>query len=1031
MASSQLSLPASPAPTTSHGKSTVVAVAVCDATLDSSSANGKKLLIAKPKQRSYRTAVMGTTATVAFLLLVLKSISIFRRRTRFVSLAAAIWGSIIRLRRTAEHPRRLWSLPSWPPPPRTLLREGSLAAAVAAVLLFASGLCSITTDEREEEDSRQWAARARRQRQIVLEDLLRPLPLDKLIAAVPSLVRHIPSELAALAAGTSSSTTFSKEAVLWESGNKNIWETMLAEDGSVSDDEPVVFDITAETIADAAESLAKTDCNSPIAWQAYAIASALTACELTKAVDALNATEKEGDSQQACVADLDALRARISAADEFSSRIAAQCPTRRLAHSIQDLYKEPMHVAMSAVRCRRRAQLRIVAGMLWRFRSTLPFIAISSAVSVVLGSFSAMRLHYQAAVINLAKDAVTTGGGSSKIGETIGAMVVSEVITQLAEFARAQLANRGKMRIVRELKVALFRALLRQDLEYLEQCDLWQLRSLIGSCGTTVGHVVNFPATAVECCIKVFSALCALWGKSGRLTVFLIVALPSRSLLGHLVDLLSDRLERRKFLPDFRGQINACWSGLVRPATLRTMRTFAREPIEASVFERFMSTHDKLQERGQLVYNLLQPLHAVTEQGLQILTLWVGGRLAVRGEVDFGGLASFMLVAQGAFDSAQYLRAVASHVGSQALGPLVQMVSLLTRQPRIGLDEPAVGTMPDARVMTWNISFEDVSFAYPSRPGAWALRGLSFTANSGEFLGILGATGAGKSTIFALLLRLYEPSEGRILLDGRDLREYNPLWLRRNIGFVSQELVLCQRTIRENLLYGCTNGASAGVLAAEEERPDEEARAALRIAQCEDCFFDAAVFPSLWHTDVGDGGSDLSGGQRQRLGLARALLKEPRLLLLDEATSALDELSQARLQDSLEEVRRREGITVICIAHRLSNLSKADRLLVLEGGHAVESGTPSDLVSRLDGRFAEYLTAHRDSLSCSLGRLGAPSDGSDAAEAQATTTASATDVLEGGTGDSDVGSVKNMSPNESSASNVGAGAGDGTNNGAR
>jgi len=278
-------------------------------------------------------------------------------------------------------------------------------------------------------------------------------------------------------------------------------------------------------------------------------------------------------------------------------------------------------------------------------------------------------------------------------------------------------------------------------------------------------------------------------------------------------------------------------------------------------------------------------------------------------------------------------------------------------------DWPPMSSMPET--VQWNVEFRGVSFQYPTRPGALILRNLSFVANEGEFLGIVGETGVGKTTIFALLLRLYEPTEGQILLVGRDLREYNPLWLRNNIGYVSQDLVLSQKTIRENLVYGCTGCLPGGVGAPEPS--DEEARAALHIAQCEDTFLESPnAFPHHWHTEVGDGGSSLSGGERQRLGLARAILKKPRLLLLDEATSALDEISQSRLQAALEELRdlqaAHEKLTVICIAHRLSNLVRADRVIAVRGGTCVESGTTRELLASSSGVFKDMHQLHSKSI---------------------------------------------------------------------
>ena len=159
-------------------------------------------------------------------------------------------------------------------------------------------------------------------------------------------------------------------------------------------------------------------------------------------------------------------------------------------------------------------------------------------------------------------------------------------------------------------------------------------------------------------------------------------------------------------------------------------------------------------------------------------------------------------------------------------------------------------------------------------------------------------------------------------------------------------------------MYGCVSVDMSGQ-AQMEEPPEEVAKAALRSAQCEETFFNQSAFPNLWHTDVGDGGSDLSGGERQRLALARAIVKQPRLLILDEATSALDEISQAKLQEEVEVLRKSHRVTVICVAHRLSNLAKADRLLVIQNGRLAEEGSPSDLLQRENGIFAEYARAHQ------------------------------------------------------------------------
>jgi ATP-binding cassette subfamily B protein len=233
------------------------------------------------------------------------------------------------------------------------------------------------------------------------------------------------------------------------------------------------------------------------------------------------------------------------------------------------------------------------------------------------------------------------------------------------------------------------------------------------------------------------------------------------------------------------------------------------------------------------------------------------------------------------------------------------------------------------------VVFENVGFAYPGGPPI--LRGVSFRAMPGQTIALVGQTGAGKSTAMALLQRLWDPTEGRITLDGYDLRQISLESLRRNIGVVFQESVLFSRTIRENLLVG---------------RPDatqEEIEEACRQAEAHEFILRQ---PQGYDTMVGERGANLSGGQRQRLAIARALLKDPPVLILDEATSALDAATEARVQKALR--RLMAGRTTFIIAHRLSTVREADEILVFDAGRIVERGTFAELVAR-DGPFAELV----------------------------------------------------------------------------
>lgn len=237
-----------------------------------------------------------------------------------------------------------------------------------------------------------------------------------------------------------------------------------------------------------------------------------------------------------------------------------------------------------------------------------------------------------------------------------------------------------------------------------------------------------------------------------------------------------------------------------------------------------------------------------------------------------------------------------------------------------------------------NIRFENVSFEYPSRTDYPILKSISIHIKSGEKIALVGASGAGKSTITSLLMRLYSIQQGSIKVDGQLIEEYNLSAYRNNIGIVPQEVILFGGTILENIAYGKPNATEAEVIAAAQKANAWE-------------FIDG--FPEKLKTVVGDRGIKLSGGQRQRVAIARAILKDPAILILDEATSSLDAKSERLVQDALEKLM--ENRTTIVIAHRLSTIRKVDRILVIKDGQVAESGSHQQLSANETGIYANLL----------------------------------------------------------------------------
>jgi ATP-binding cassette subfamily B protein len=316
--------------------------------------------------------------------------------------------------------------------------------------------------------------------------------------------------------------------------------------------------------------------------------------------------------------------------------------------------------------------------------------------------------------------------------------------------------------------------------------------------------------------------------------------------------------------------------------------------------------------------------------GSVVAVLWFGARDVLAGALSAGTLGQFLLYAVFAAGSLGALSEVWGEL-SQAAGAAERLTELLAETPAIKAPAKPVALPVPAR---GEIAFEDVHFAYPARPGYRSVNGLSFAVRPGETVAVVGPSGAGKSTILSLVLRFYDPSSGRITLDGVDLRNADPEALRRRIAIVPQEVTIFASSIRDNIAFGMP-GVS-----------DEAIHAAARAAQAEDFIL---RLDRGYVTPVGERGVTLSGGQRQRIAIARAILKDAPLLLLDEATSALDAESETAVQKALDGQMGKR--TTIVIAHRLATVLKADRILVMDNGRVVEEGTHASLI-RKDGLYA-------------------------------------------------------------------------------
>uniref|UniRef100_A0A4W3GKV3 Mitochondrial potassium channel ATP-binding subunit n=1 Tax=Callorhinchus milii TaxID=7868 RepID=A0A4W3GKV3_CALMI len=493
------------------------------------------------------------------------------------------------------------------------------------------------------------------------------------------------------------------------------------------------------------------------------------------------------------------------------------------------------------------------------------------------------------------------------------------------------LLSRVGENVAATMRKELFVALLRQDVAFFDASKTGQLVSRL----TT--DIQDFKssfklviAQGLRSATQTLGCLVSLYFVSPKLTGLLVVVMPVLVGTGALLGSSLRKLSRTA-----QEQV-AKATGVADEAlgNVRTVKAFAMEDKEILTFSIEVDKCSHVNQVLGLGIGVFQGLSNLALNCIVLGTIYAGGSLIMREEMCAGDLMSFLVASQTIQRSLGSISILFGQV-VRGLSAGARVLELMMVQPTIPLRG---GLEIDAHSLVGHVQFHHVQFSYPTRPGHSVLHDFNLTLHPFQTVAIVGQSGAGKSTIAALLERFYDPEVGVIKLDGYDIRTLDPSWLRSHvIGFINQEPVLFGTNIMENIRF------------ASPEATDEEVYEAARQANA-DGFIRS--FPDGYNTIVGERGASLSGGQKQRVAIARALIKNPRLLILDEATSALDTESERVVQEALDHAKK--GRTVLVIAHRLSTIRAADVICVLDNGQIKEAGTHVELMQR-GGLYAELI----------------------------------------------------------------------------
>ncbi|KAL7416712.1 P-loop containing nucleoside triphosphate hydrolase protein [Mrakia frigida] len=517
---------------------------------------------------------------------------------------------------------------------------------------------------------------------------------------------------------------------------------------------------------------------------------------------------------------------------------------------------------------------------------------------------------------------------------TIAALSGMLLVGSVAALARSVLLEMSGQRIVARLRKRAYNSVLHQEIEFTDSKAGSIVSRLSNDCTVLGENLTDSLQSGSRDLFAFVIALGFMFYISVPVTFVALAVIPSTTYLSYKYGNYQRRIG--KVTQESVGEMTKVAEEKL--SFVRIIAAYNAQELESKTFSKKVDTIFAIARREIWMEGLMTDIYEriVTNHMAELSIILVGGYMVQTGSMTLGSLTALLMYQYSLQGSATGL--VGFWAGlNKGLGAGVRVFELIDRKPQVA----PVGGLTLAGNRTGTVKLKDIAFSYPSRPESMILRKINLEIAKGESVALCGGSGSGKSSIQNLILRFYEPNSGSIEFDGTDITDFNLASYRSAIGYVSQESIVFTGSIHDNIAYGLPDGE------ATREQVEEAA--------------DAAGCGFVWDLERGFDTpvtkTSLSGGQKQRISIARALVRKPRILLLDEATSALDTASEQHVNQAIARILETKEITVILVAHRLSSIAMADRVVLIDRGEVVEDGSYDDLSTDPESRFAKLMSA--------------------------------------------------------------------------